>query len=189
MATPGSGTSARDAVIDASATSLIQFKARQLTRRRGFNRSDHEDLQQQITLHLLNQAHHYDPARGSINTFVARVVDSCVAMILRDARRLKRGAGIRTTSLDEAALRAGGTPTDEQQEEQVAHKVRSVLDKLPPELQDIARRLMGANDAATDSAGVSVSAIARDLGVSRRQVHNAIQKLRSYFEDAGLHEF
>ena len=82
-------------------TSLIRSKAGRLSRSSGFQRSEQGDLEQELTSHILKQAGHYDPARGSVNTFIDRVVTSAVAMVIRDRRRLKRGAGRRPISLEQ----------------------------------------------------------------------------------------
>ena len=64
------------------ARTLIRVKARQIVCRPGFSRSDTGDVEQDLYLHLLSQAQQFDPTRGSINTFIARVVDSAVAMLV-----------------------------------------------------------------------------------------------------------
>ena len=91
---------AQDAVLTAYAQSLIKYKARQLTRRPGFTKSDQEDVEQDLTVHLLTQAHRFDPKRGSANTFAAHVIKSAAAMLLRDRGRRKRAAGFTALSLE-----------------------------------------------------------------------------------------
>jgi len=66
----------RDRVLTEYAESSIRVKARQLTRRPEFNRSDREDLEQELWLALLSQAGQYDPKRASLHTFIDRVVAS-----------------------------------------------------------------------------------------------------------------
>ena len=170
---------------------LLQVKARQLTGHRGFNPSEQLDLQQDLAVHVLKQAHHFDPSRACVNTFIARVVDSAVAMLLRDRRRLKRAAGFRSRSLEEALFhgergtgslaelldeadgcrRSGGEPVSDQERSDLRADTQRVLADLPPELQEIAARLVNATEAA----------IARDMGISRRQVRNAVEMIRAQF--------
>ena len=69
---------------------LIQVKARQLRRQRGFTRSDEDDLRQELWLALIGQADKFDPRRASFNTFVDRVVRTAVRMLLRRSDRLER---------------------------------------------------------------------------------------------------
>lgn len=186
---------ARDAVLTAYAQSLIRFKARQLSRKPGFSRSDEEDFAQELTLHLVAQAHQYDPKRASVNTFAARVIESKVRMMVRERRRQKRAAGFAAQSLEQTPRtadqvgasfwdnladsdqrrRAGADDEVVDRSETVAAVVQAFA-SLPPELQDVCRLLIDGTSAST----------ARNLGISRRQVRNAIARIREHFEAAGL---
>jgi len=77
-------------IVTEYARTLIRVKAKQIVRRPGFSRSDQPDIEQELLVHLLCQAKHFDPNRASLNTFVARVIDSAVAMLVRDRGRSKR---------------------------------------------------------------------------------------------------
>ncbi len=188
-------TRACDAVFTAYAQSLIKFKSRQLSRKPGFNRSDEEDVAQELTTHLLTQAHRFDPSRASADTFADRVIQSKIAMILRDRRRLKRAAGFSAQSLEQptdvrdhgaASLRdvlgtadlnrRTGAGDDGERRAAIIAAVVEAVRSLPPDLQDVCRRLIDRPTAA----------VARDLGTSRRQLRNAIESVRSHFEAAGL---
>lgn len=189
-------TRAHDAFLTDYATSLIRFKARQLCRRDGFSRSDQKDVEQDLWLALLCQAEAFDPDRASIDTFIDRVVNSAVRMILRDRRRQKRANGFHAQSLDapaagqegecqslgaglsdaDRARHRGACPTDEatlrEDEEAIEHAFR----QMPQPLRDVCRRVMGG----------SISSAARELGTSRRQIRNALAEARPYFERAGF---
>lgn len=186
---------ARDAVFTAYAQSLIRFKAKQLTRKPGFSRSEEEDLAQELTMRLLARADQFDPARASAHTCADRVIRSAIAMLLRDRRRLKRAAGFTAQSLertcitrehDIAALRDSldpsdlsrrtGTGNDEARRGETIAAVVEAFRSLPPNLQDICRRLIDG----------SAASVARNLGISRRQVGTAIEHIRSHFRAAGL---
>ena len=187
---------ARDAVLTAYAKSLIKFKARQLSQKPGFSRSDQEDVAQDLTAYLLARAHLFDPNRASVNTFANRVIKSAIAMMLRDRRRQKRAAGFAAQSLEQTYVRQDqgiaslrdvlrpsdlGRRTGTGDEEHRAKTVLAVIEavrSLPPDLQDLCRRLID---------GTAASA-ARELGISRRQVRNAIERLRRHFEAAGLED-
>src|SRR5665213_4547406 len=78
---------------DAYVRTLIQIKALQMIRRPGFIPSDDEDREQELVAYVIQQSHHYDPARGSIHTFIDRVVNSRVAMLFRESRAGKRSSG------------------------------------------------------------------------------------------------
>lgn len=180
------------------ARSLIRFRAKQLARRSGFSRSDRDDLEQRLWLALRKQADGFDADRASVDTFADRVVNSAVAMILRERRRLKRVAGLRAQSLDRVvpaedegdescALRdllsdddrgrRLGTVSADPTTQRLDHEAfEHGLDSLPEHLRDVCRRVMGG----------SVLSASRELGISRRQVRNSLAEARPYFERAGF---
>jgi RNA polymerase sigma-70 factor (ECF subfamily) len=175
---------------------LIRHKAKQLTGKAGFSISDKEDLEQELAAHLLAQAHHFDPQRGSPNTFAARVINSNVAMLLRDRRRLKRGAGIPAASLERTVVSGDGETTSMAEQISSADLVRRMglghpnedtekaaavvqaFQSLSRDLQEVCLRLMDTPPAA----------VARDMNISRRELGNAIAQIRERFEKAGLGE-
>ena len=74
---------ANQVVVSEYARTTIRVKAGQLVRQPGFSRSDLEDVEQELIVHLLSKAQQFDPDRGSLNTFIFRVIDSGVAMLVR----------------------------------------------------------------------------------------------------------
>jgi RNA polymerase sigma factor (sigma-70 family) len=179
-------------------TTLIRSKAVRLSRSPGFRRSDQPDLEQELAAHVLRQASRYDAARGSVNTFIDRVVTSAAAMIVRDRRRLKRGSGQRAISLDQTHIqkdqrqmtlaqvvceddlcrRCGGRVHDGQQAAELSADLARAMAALTPEQREIAVRLTLAPEAV----------VARELGISRRQVRSVVAAIRERFQEAGLSE-
>ena len=189
--------SSRPNDLDRYAKALIRTKARKLSALSGFTASDREDVEQELALHLIKQSHLYDPSRASWRTFATRVVETAAAMFLRDRRRQKRAAGYFTESLDQAVgdreggpsplrdslseadlgRRTGTLPADESVEQRErTDAVRRALASLPPDLQAFCVLLADGTEAG----------IARELGISRRQVRNALERIRRRFETAGL---
>lgn len=186
----------KDFVLTDYARKLIKFKARQLCRRRSFSKSDENDLQQELWLAIVNQAGKFDPARASLDTFIDRVVNTAVAMILRDRRRQKRATGFQVSldaaptdgncrepllarvSEDDLARRVGVQRTDEVERRETNEAVQSALANMPDEVSDTCRRVMGG----------TVSSAARELEESRRQVRNSLASARPFFEEAGVDE-
>lgn len=82
--------------------------ARRLSQRKGFTRSDEEDVQQELWLILLREAKRFDPERASLHTFIDRVVRAAGGMIARRRRRQKRAAGGHVVSLDQRDLSEDG---------------------------------------------------------------------------------
>ncbi len=186
----------REAVLTDYAKSLIRFKARQLARRTGFSRSDQEDLEQDLWLSLLDKANQFDPKRASLDTFIDRVVNTSIRMILRERNRQKRAHGFRAASLGGTISQKGGRPeplgatlgeadrcrhTGRVPNDDVARKesddaVDHALDVMPEDLRDVCRRVMGG----------SIASAARELGTSRRQIRNALAESRPWLERAGF---
>lgn len=187
-----------DDVVNEYAQTLIRVKAKQLVRQPGFSRSDQEDIQQDLMVHLLSQADHFDPQRGSINTFIARVVDSGVAMLVRDRGRLKRcpEEGVEIESLETMVDQNGGAPAPlwslvshadlrrrtgvdsltEAQVYELAEAVSEVCESLPRELQEVCRSLLVRNRAETE----------RVLKLSRRRLNTLLTEIRRRCAQAGL---
>jgi RNA polymerase sigma-70 factor (ECF subfamily) len=187
---------AKDFVLTAYAQVLITFKARQLSRRPGFTSSDREDVENDLWAALASQAEHFDPTKSSFSTFAARVIDTAVTMILRDRSRKKRAAGFRAQSLDspglgspttetlsarvsaaDVARRTGVVARDEISIHEDAEAVRHALALMPGDVREVCRLLMG---------GGTVSSVARNLGVSRRQVRKSLASARPFLERAGF---
>ncbi|MEZ6100255.1 MAG: hypothetical protein R3E01_14900 [Pirellulaceae bacterium] len=184
-----------DFVLTDYARTLIRFKARQLCRLHGFSRSDEEELQQDLWVAVVKQAGNFDPQRSSLDTFIDRVVNTQVAMILRERRRKKRAEGFQASSLDESkpgadcsepqsakltdedlARRLGIVRVGATERRETAEAVEAALNELPEDLRDVCRRVMEG----------SILSAARDGQTSRRQVRNALAQARPFFERAGL---
>lgn len=80
-----------------------------------------------------------------------------------------------TISRDDLARRLGTEPSDETHLTETTEAVAVALQRMPAELRDLCRRLMGG----------TVTSVARDPGMSRRQVRNRLQNARPYLDQAG----
>jgi RNA polymerase sigma-70 factor, ECF subfamily len=191
-----SSSQGKDFVLTDYAQNLIKVKAYQLRRRRDFRSVEPEDLRQELWLALFKAADQFDPAKASLDTFIDRVVNTAVAMLVRGRRRQKNGNGHGIESLDgqhsarsnaseprsasvtaaDLARRIGLESRDEASEREDAEAIVNALTQIPEATRDVCRRLMGG----------SVASVARDLGISRRQVRNAFAVARPYMERAGF---
>lgn len=181
------------------ARTLIRVKARQIVRRPGFSSSDTDDVEQDLFVHLLNQIQQFDPSRGSLNTFIARVVDSAVAMLVRERGRNKRApaTGViqslevmvdqtdgppaplgATLSEDDANRRTSVDAKSHIDLFELADDITHLIDALPPELQAVCRARMDRNRKETE----------RDLDLSRRNYDAAIEQIREHFAQGGFGE-
>ncbi|MBL7132883.1 MAG: hypothetical protein ISS78_02180 [Phycisphaerae bacterium] len=176
---------------------LLKTKARQLRRRPEFWRMPVPDIQQELALHIVQRAHLFDPARGTVMAFIVTVVDSAAAIMCRDRKRLKRAAGLNLQSLEGSALLDEGEEKSlldvlvdddlrrrqatyqEPDEDQCIASVdmTETLRHLSPVFREIARLLM---DGATEAS------VARELGISRRRVRKAMAELRERFQQMGF---
>jgi RNA polymerase sigma factor (sigma-70 family) len=186
----------KEFILTAYAKTLIEFKARQLSRRRGLGQADRDEIQQELWLAVVNQADRFDPARASLDTFIDRVVNTAVAMILRDRERQKRASGFQAMSLDAVSKddgrskltlaakiteedlhrRQGAEPRDEIADREQAEALAAALRLMPPEVNDVCRRVMGG----------SISSAAEELKTSRRQIRNSLAVARPHLEAAGI---
>jgi RNA polymerase sigma factor (sigma-70 family) len=180
------------------ARTLIRVKARQLSRRKDFNDCQAEDIQQDLILHILTKLDRFDPKRASLNTFLATVVNSAVAMMIRSRSRIKRngGDGVETTSLDQvvdlsdgtakpigatlseadAKRRRGGRFLSDEELVELRTDVESVLLNLPENLQRVCHLLM------TQSRPEAL----RQSKLTHRQFATAIRQIREQFTKSGL---
>jgi len=189
----------RPAELDPYAVKLIQCKARQLVGNYGFVEADREDLEQDLTVDLLQRLPSFDPARASLHTFIARVVDHAVVSLIEHrsaaCRDYRRNGGSLNDPVggddgdDEPAevgdlidqdtyLRSTGQPAVSVPDQVALHlDLECFLAVVPPELQDLYRRL---------DAGRTMTDIARETGLCRDTLHERRRKLAALAERAGL---
>ena len=185
--------------IDDYAVRIIKYKARQLVGRVGFTESDRQDLEQEMVFDLLRRLPKFKPERAQRNTFIARVVEHKVATIIeaqkagmRDYRlcscslndRFENEEGgsverIDTINQDDYLQRTGKLSRPISDLRGLSIDVRSAVEKLPPELRELCKRLQTE----------SVTEISRDTGIPRGTIYESIKKLRALFEDAGLKDY
>jgi len=175
---------------------VIQMKARQLSRRSDFSISDFNDLCQDMRVYLLSKAHLFDPERGNLEAFVNNALDTWVAMELRYRKRYKRRESYHAVSLEGTLVKYEGElqplgdvvleeegcrrtqvyPISRVEEIDRREAIEHVMAKLAPEdralVQSVAER--------------GVRATAKVLGISWYQVVNALALIRRDFEKAGF---
>lgn len=188
--------SSHDIVSNPFTVTLIRIKARQLCRRSGFSPSDYDDLRQDMRLYLIEKAHRFDSQRGNIEAFVTNALNTWVAMQLRYRNREKRRESYKAVSLERTPVECDGDVTSLGNvllEEDGGRRTQSC--PISPiesfELREAIEHAMqglAPNDRAL-LAHVSehgVASAARAFGISRRQVVNAMARIRDRFEKAGL---
>jgi RNA polymerase sigma-70 factor (ECF subfamily) len=174
------------------AARLIQFKARQLSRRPGFSRTDRGDLEQELWADLLGRLPRFDPAKASLNTFIARVVERKIASILRYHLAEMRSPGRNEASLNDPALDCDGRVVERHQTTPEAASTRQRLDDLRRDLAEVREYLPSdVLRAIMDAIGLggTINSIAGELGISRRTAERHMAELRRIFVDAGLRDY
>jgi len=186
----------KDLVLTNYAQNLIKFKARQLGQRRDFQSEEREDLQQELWLAVVKAADEFDASLACLDTFIDRIVNTAVAMLVRARSCRKRGNGHRIDSLDsqraaagetcepltasisaaDLARRTGAVPQDEALRREDAEAFEYALAHTSQEISDRCRQVMGG----------TVASVARELGISRRQVRKTLKTAQPFFERAGL---
>ena len=183
-------------VSDPFTVTLIRIKARQLCRRSDFSRSDYDDLRQDMRLYLLEKAHLFDPARGNIEAFVTNALQTWVAMRLRYRSREKRRESYKVVSLEGTRVECDGDITSLgavllEEDGRRLTQAHPISEAERFELREaIAHAMQGLepDDRAllTQVAARGITSTAKSLGVSWRQVDNAMTRIRALFKKAGL---
>lgn len=176
---------------------LISIKANQIIGRYGLTPSDREDLEQELTLAVLEAADAWDADRGSRNTFDNRIVNRKVATIIRYRSRGCRDYHRGRMSLDDAIRnedggsssrgammtedtdrRRGGVDTSEERVE-LSKDVRSAVRSLEPDLQRLCDLLgKGTKSDAAES-----------MGLSRTTIYKRCRAIRERFAQMGLADY
>ncbi len=153
---------------------LIQHKADQLVGRYGFTESDREDIEQELTLALLERWPQYDPARSKPCTFVAKIVDHKVADLVKRQRQERRFR--ESIDLSHADRLTETTCPSHEEEVDLRLDVETVLASLPPNYRELCERLKHE----------SLLAASEHMGVPESTLRFWLTKIRQAFEDAGF---
>ncbi len=185
----------KEFVLTDYAQNLIRIKARKLSRQRHFRHAEEEDLRQELWMAVVNQADKFDSSRASLDTFIDRVVNSAVVMLVRERQREKRAEGFQAVSLDSTHLsnqsnqslasqisnedshrRTQVVPADPIEATERKEAVDVALEGMPTELRDTCGRLMQG----------SIASASREEGISRRQIRKSLAAARRFLERSGL---
>jgi RNA polymerase sigma-70 factor (ECF subfamily) len=159
--------------IDPVAQDIIRRKARKLMRRGGFSSNDLPDLEQDLSLHLLQRMAAFDPRRGDWTAFVAAVVTAWGANLLRTRHAAKRDYRRNRPLL---AASQSCQPGDDLEQLELQLDVQQGLQRLPEDLRPIAERLQH----------FTIAELARALGVPRTTLYEQIKRIRRRFQRMGL---
>lgn len=153
------------------------------------------DLEQELRLHLVRRIRYFLSDQGGHWTYfvIARLREAAASIVnfhrcqvrCPDRRLIQLSALAKSDSKREDSSDYAFEPIDHRptgksiHQSQLQHDVPLVLETLPPMEQQLCRCLMR----------MTVSAAAREMGVPRSTIADAVRRLRGRFEDAGLREF
>ncbi len=163
-------------VLSPSTRRIIRIHAKKLIRRRAFSGAEQEDIEQELSLHVLQGMASFDAAKANRDTFISRVVAHRAANLLRDRLRQLRNrfAQISLEDLSEEEL-----AREDESHEQLAADIATVQATLPPQLREMCELLK--REGPSD--------VARRLGVPRSTLDQLIREVREYFAEAGLRDY
>jgi RNA polymerase sigma-70 factor (ECF subfamily) len=187
--------------LDEYAVRLIKHKARQLVGRAGFVEADRHDLEQELVIDLLRRLPRFDPAIAKRETFITRIVQHHIATIIESQKAGIRDYRQHAGSIDERREEDDGSSADSppvlNQDEYLRETLTSArrdedLHALRLDIEKVLSELL-PSDSSIDLRALcarlqtsSVTDVSRETGVPRGTVYEAIQKLRTRFERAGL---
>jgi len=162
------------------ADKVIASEVRTLRVRGVIRLSEEEDIAGELMLQLLDAWAGFDPRRGPVEAFINQVVNTRLISILRKRNAQKRRATVESIDASEdrlvdrvSAIDARGRLID------LKVDLRVALCNLTPTQREICDGLL--RDAVTP--------VARELGIPRSTLRDAIVKIREVFRDAGLEEY
>lgn len=154
----------------------VGIRASQLVASSGFNRTDWDDLRQDLLLDYLKRSRHYQPGRGDHRGFIFGVVrNRATRLAVQQNRRPTFVSGIEDdllagNSFAEASHPAPAKSLDLQMD------VHKVVASLPEHLREVATLL----------SQMSVAEVRRETGKSRPRIYQMIGEIRHAFQEAGL---
>lgn len=164
----------------AFATLVIRTETGKLLNRGLIRRTEREDLAGELMAQLLEIWGRFDPDRGTREAFINQVVSTRLVSLLRERNSQKRRAT--TEPIDASDDRfVDHSSAGEGSRCQIDLRVdlRVALGRLTPRQREICDQLM--REAITPAA--------RQMGVPRSTLRDAVARIREVFRDAGLEAY
>ena len=180
--------------LDANSIRAIRSKSRLAVQQRHITCSDIDDIEVELALHLRQQMSKHDPARGTFRTFVSRVLDNRILVMVSE--RQTRYFNYEAIGLDDVlrdpddelvvgdivpeavAEGLGGSELSRSSDRiNLRVDIERALQKLTPEQRELCILL---------AETWSVSMIAREMGISRDTVYERKRQIRCVFRRLGL---
>lgn len=185
--------------LDDYSVNLIRHKTRHLIGQTGYTKSDQEDIEQDLSLHLRQQLPKYDPRKGTLKTFVSIVLNNKVRTMASarltsqfDFRQhdcsldemVETGVGDRVSrgeaiDAEEYLMATGQLNLRALDLVELRIDVRHAISLLPADLQSMCARLQEQ----------TIVDIAREDGVSRHRIDEIRRRIAFLFLEHGLDRY
>lgn len=158
---------------------MIAAKARRLVGQYGLRPQDRPDIEQELAARVTDRLAAFRPDRGTLETFVAMVIEQAAANLRRERRAGKRTPPRGTPPPAPAEDVPDPRAKDDARRRDLAHDVAAILERLPPELRAVADALMDT----------TMSELSRRSGIPRTTLYGRQNDLRAAFDRAGLRDY
>ena len=185
--------------LDDYAVNLIRYKTRRLIGQAGYTRSDREDIEQDLSLHLRQQLPKHDPRKGTLKTYINAVLDNKIRTMVSARLTSQYDFRQHDCSLDEPVEADTGDMVSRAEaidaEEylmatgrlnrrtldavELRIDVRCAVSMLPADLQNLCARLQER----------TIVDIAREDGVSRQKIDELRRRIAFLFLEHGLDQY
>jgi RNA polymerase sigma factor (sigma-70 family) len=156
---------------------MIAAKAKKLVGRYGLRPQDRADVEQDLAVRIADRLRTYNPARGTLESFIAMVIEQAAANLVRERRAGKRTPPARSPVPTEDV--PDPLVNEDIRHSDLVRDVAAVIAELPADQRAIAHALMEA----------SVSEVSRRLGLCRTTVYARMKGLRTAFERRSLGDY
>jgi len=164
----------------AFANVIIRTEVKRLRERGVIRRADAEDIASAVITQLLAAWPSFDPDRGPPEAFINQVVNTRLVSLLRERNSQKRRATTEPIhASDDRPVDHSSSGEGSRRMIELRVDLRVALDRLTPKQREICDQLM--REAITPAA--------RQMGVPRSTLRDAVARIREVFRDAGLEEY
>ena len=187
-------------IVDHVALRSIQVAVNEFLRRYSLPKADRDDLIQDVSLHLIQQAENFNPSVGAWSTFVKCVVRSKLASIRRASRTRKHRKHAKTASLNAKTRDQDGRATEigdlfeegasssrkyqkirsAQSHSELRTDVRMVVCKLKPELRAICREFLSERN---------ITEASEELEQARATTYRRIERIQETMTEYEIHQY
>ena len=169
-----------DPSIIAFAKKVISAELKKLCERGIIRLSESEDIAGSLLAAVVAAWPTFDPDRAPAEAFINQIVNTRLVSVLRKRSARKRRAGTEPISqCDDRLVDPRWSDGAWCHRIDLRLDMQIAIDKLTPGQQEICDRLM--REAITPAA--------REMGVPRSTLRDAVAKIREVFRDAGLEEY